>query len=244
MEEINLNIHIREEIGRRKLRGIRREDFVPGVVYGGEDKKSTIIKVPRRAYEGLMRQQRGQNVIFRLNVMDGDKKLRDYSAIIREEQHEPVSFKLLHLDFQRISLTEEIEVKVPVEISGQAIGVTQDGGSLDQPLWEMSVVCLPTNIPEKIVVDVTLLKIGDAIHVKDIVLPPQVKTKHDPGTLVVTVVPPMKEEVEVAPTEVLTEPEVIREKKEEKGAVKEKEEGKEKEKPTKEKSQEASGEKK
>jgi large subunit ribosomal protein L25 len=217
MEEIKLDVQIREEIGTRKIKGLRREFFVPAIVYGEGSKKPTPIKVDRRAYERIMRHHQGQSVIFQLNIMEGNKKLRHYSAIVKEEQHEPVSDGLLHIDFNRISLDKEIEVKVPVVTKGEAIGVKQDGGSLDHALWELDVVCLPTKIPEKIEIDVSGLKIGDAVHVKDIALPTGVITKHDPESILVSVVPPMKEVVTPAPGE-MVEPEVIGEKKEVKEA--------------------------
>ncbi len=227
MEEIILDVQTRKELGSRKIKRIYREDAVPGIVYGGKQKTPTHIKVDRRTYERIVRQHHGQNVVFRLNVMEQEKKLRDYSVIVREEQHEPVSYKLLHIDFQRISLTEEIEVKVAIEAKGDPIGVKQDGGSLDQPMWELDVICLPMNIPDKIEIEVSQLKIGDAIHVKDIVLPKGVKTKHDLEAIVLSIVPPMKEEVETAVAgEQMTEPEVLREKKKEPAAEAGKEEGK------------------
>ena len=214
MEQIKLEVQVRKEIGSRKIRRIKNEDCVPAIVYGGK-KEPTAVKVNRRIYEGIMRHHQGQSVIFNLNVLEGDKKLRDYAVILREEQHDPVSDQVLHIDFQRISLTEEIEVKVPVEHRGDAIGIKQEGGSLDQPLHELDVICLPTNIPQKIVVEVSALKIGDSIYVRDLVLPKGVRTKHDPNSMVFHVVPPMKEilpmEAEAGPTE----PEVLKEKKKE-----------------------------
>lgn len=241
MDEIKLDVQIRETIGTRKIKSLRRQDFVPAVVYGGEKKGPTTIKVNRRAYEKIMRQHRGQSVVFHLNVLEGEKKLRDYSAIVKEEQHEPVSNDLLHLDFLRISLTEEIEVKVQIEAKGEAVGVKKDGGSVNQEIWELDIVCLPTNIPEKIEVDVTELNINDSIQVKDLSLPQGVTTKHDPEANVLTIVPPMKEEVETPAEgeEELTEPEVIGEKKEGEGEeakeekAEEKAEAKPEEKPEK-----------
>lgn len=213
MDEIKLDVQLREQIGSRKVKNVRKADFVPAVVYGGK-KGPTNIKVDRRTYEGIMRHHRGQSVVFHLNVMEGEKKLRDYSAILKAEQLDPVKDNLVHIDFHRISLTEEIEVKVPVTHTGEAIGVKQDGGSLDQAQWELDVVCLPTNIPEKIEVNVEGLNIGDAVHVGDIKLPAGVITKHDPEAILFSVVPPMKEEELPAEGEELTEPEVIGEEKE------------------------------
>jgi len=245
MEEIKLDVQIRDRIGRRKIKAVRREDFVPAIVYGGKKKSSTPIKVDRRAYERIMRHHRGQSVVFHLNVMEKDKKLRDYSAIVKEEQHEPVSDDLVHIDFHRISLTEEIEVKVQVVTKGEPIGVKQEGGSLDHALWELDVKCLPTNIPEKIEINVENLMIHDAVHVKDITLPPGVKTDHDPEAILVSVVPPMKE-VEVPTEEEAAEPEVIGEKKEgeEEGEEKGEEKKEAKAEDNKEAKPEEKGEKK
>ena len=217
MEEIHLDAQIRDQIGRRNIKAVRRGDFVPAIVYG-EKKDPTPIKVDRRAYEKIMRHHRGESVIFRLNVLEGDRKLKDYSVIVKEEQHEPVSDGLLHIDFRRISLTQEIEVKVQVATKGDPIGVRRDGGSLDHALWELDVICLPTKIPQKIEIDVSHLEIGDAIHVKDIALPEGVKTKHDPEAILVSVVPPMREVQAPAEGAEVAEPEVIKEKKEQAAA--------------------------
>lgn len=212
MEEIKLDVQIRNEKGRRRVKSIRANDFVPAVVYG-EKKDPTTIQVDRRKYEKIMRSHQGQSVVFHINVLEGDKKLRDYSAIVREEQVHPLSENLMHLDFQRISLKKELEVQIQVICVGEAIGVKRDGGSLDQPLHELDVVCLPTNIPEKIEVDVSELEIGDTIHVSDLKMPTAVRTNQDPETMVASVVPPMKDESEIsAEGEGITEPEVTKEK--------------------------------
>ena len=240
MEEIKLDVELREKKGRRLAKVLRRADFVPAVVYGAK-RKPTNIKVNRSEYERIMRAHKGQSVLFHINVMEGEKKLRDYSAIVKEEQHEPVKDTLLHIDFKRVSLKEEIEVQVQIVIKGEAVGVKKDGGSVDQPMWELDVVCLPTNIPESIEVQIDDLEIGDAIHVKDIKLPQDVKTKHDPESIVVSIVPPMKEEEEAEGDED-SEPEVIGEKKEgeqkEDAAEEEKAEAAE-EKPAEEKKEES-----
>lgn len=220
MEEIKLDAQVRIQVGSRKIKAIRRENAVPAIVYGGES-EPTNIKVDRSNYERIMRHHHGQSVIFRLNVMDGENKWRDYSVIVKEEQHDPVSDKLVHIDFNRISLTKELEVKVPVETKGDPVGVKRDGGSLEHILWELLVICLPTKIPQKIVVEVGHLEIGDTIHVKDITLPEGVRTRQDPDTILVSVIPPMKEEA-MAPAEGgPTEPEVLKEKKPEAGEAKE-----------------------
>ncbi len=211
MEEITLEVHVRKELGSRKVKRVYAEDRVPAIVYGG-DREPTPIKVDRRAYEKVMRQHKGQSVLFHLNVLENGRKVRDYSALLKEEQHHPVTDALIHIDFQRVSLKEEIEAKVPLVAKGEAVGVKRDKGALDQTLRELDVVCLPMAIPEKIEVDVGRLEIGDSLAVKDVILPAGVRTRHDPDAVVFSVVPPIKEETgetEEGPEE----PEVIKEKK-------------------------------
>lgn len=212
MEEIRLDVQVRNELGGRNTRRIRKEECVPGIVYGG-GKKSTPIKMDLRAFEKIRRQYHGE-VVFHINVMEGDKKLRDYSAIVKEEQHDPVTDDILHVDFKRISLKEEIEVKAPIVAKGEAVGVKTGGGSVDHMLWELDIVCLPTDIPAEIVVDINEMEIGDSVYVKDLVLPQGVRTNHDPEAIVLSVVPPMKEEEEVIEeTDEEAAPELIKEEK-------------------------------
>ncbi len=218
MEEIKLDVQVRKEIGSQRIKAVRAEDLIPAIVYGGS-KKPTAVKIDRRTFERIRRQHEGESIILHLNVLEGEKKLRDYSVIVREEQHDPVSDRIQHIDFKRISLKEEIEVKIPVKTVGEAIGVKKGGGSLDHHIWELDVVCLPTNMPEHIDIDVSALEIGDAVHVKDLALPEGVKTKHDEEDIVVSVVPPMKEEEEEpAETDEDAEPELVGEKEKEEKA--------------------------
>ena len=216
MKEIHLDVQVRNTAGTRRIKALRRMGFIPGIVYGGR-LKPTVIQFERKALEHIRRLYHGE-VIFHLNVMEGDKKLREYATIVKEEQHDPVTDRVVHIDFNRISLTEKIEVKVPISAKGEAVGVKQDGGSLDHVMWELTVTCLPTQIPDQLEIDVTSLKIGDSIHLKDIKLPEGVTTKVDLESIVFKVVPPMKEDV--ATVEEKVEVEVIKEKKEKPGEEK------------------------
>lgn len=235
MEEIKLEVQLRKKVGTRSVKAVRREGFVPAIVYGGERKEPTSIKVDQRKYEKIMRSHRGESVVFHLDVMEGEKKVRDYAAIVKEEQHHPVSEDLIHVDFNRISLDKEIEVTVPVSSKGESIGVKQDGGSLDQALWEISVVCLPTKIPAKFEIDVSQLNIGDALHVSDVDLPDGVVAKNDADAIVFSVVPPMKDAEDLQEEESSEDPEVIGEKeKQEKKEQKESEKAQEKQEQSEE----------
>ncbi|MCR4337821.1 MAG: 50S ribosomal protein L25 [Candidatus Omnitrophica bacterium] len=220
MEEIKLTVQVREEVGTRKIKSIRRGDLVPAVIYGGKQ-ETTLVKFERKTYERIRRGHHGEMLVH-LDVMKGDKKLKDLSVIVEEEQHDPVTEKVVHVDFRWISLTEKIQVKVPVSAKGDAIGVKQEGGNLDHLLWELEVECLPTQIPEEISVDVSALKIGDSVHVKDIVLPSGVIAKSDADVIVFSVSAPQELEAAATPEAgEKVEPEVIGKKK----AVEEGEEG-------------------
>ena len=211
MEEVKLAVQVRTEIGIKQVKVLRRQDFVPGIVYGG-DAAPTAIKVDRRTYERIRRQHRGESIVFHLDVLQGDQKLRDDAAIVKEEQHDPVTDRIMHVDFKRISLKQEIEVSVPLAVKGEAIGVKRDKGSLEHLLWDLDIICLPTDIPQHIDVDVSGLEIDGVIHVKDIVLPAGVRTEHDPEAIVFAVHAARRMEEEPAEPEAGVEPEVIKDK--------------------------------
>jgi large subunit ribosomal protein L25 len=214
MEEIFLEAELREGKGRAKSKDLRESGYLPSVVYfHGKDAIS--VKVSRSALLKLVHQHRLESVIINLKIKD-DKKAKGRPCLVKEIQYDPVREDIIHIDFNEISLTEAIKVNVPVATKGEAIGVKQEGGSLEHLLCEVEVECLPTNIPKEIQVDITALKMGDAIHVKDIVFPAGVKSLNDPAAVVLHVVAPMKEEVpaEAIEGEEAKEPEVIKEKKE------------------------------
>jgi len=214
MEEIFLEVEPREEIGRGKVHDLRDRGFIPAVVYA-QGKESLPIRVSQKALLGLVHQHRIENTVINLKIKD-DKKGKARSCLIKEIQYHPVHGDILHVDFNEISLTKAIKVNVPVLAKGEPIGVKQEGGSLEHILWEIEVECLPTDIPKDIEVDVSPLKIGDSIHIKDITFPSGVKVLNDPGAIVISVAAPMKEEVPVEVVEgaETQEPEVIKEKKE------------------------------
>ena len=215
MEELFLDAEIREEVGRGKVKAIKDKGFIPAIVYS-EGKGALALKLSHRQLVQLVHHHRIEGVVINLNIKD-DKKQKSRPCLIKEIQHDPVHGEIIHVDFNQISLTKAIKVNVPVTAKGESAGVKQEGGSLEHILWEVEVECLPTNIPKDIEVDISLLKLGESIYVKDIVVPQGVKILNDPGAIILTVAAPMKEE---APAEAVAEgaeaqePEVIKEKKE------------------------------
>jgi len=227
MEEIILNVEVRDGVGRSKAKDLRETGFMPSVIYG-EGKKALPIKVITSELIKLVHKYRVENALINLKFKnEKDKKAK--VCLIKEMQYDPVHGNIIHVDFNEISMNKVIKINIPVVAKGDAVGVKQDGGSLEHVLWEIEVECLPTQIPEEITVDVSLLKIGDAIHIKDIKFPSEVKVLNDESSVVLHVVAPMKEEVpvEAVEGEEKKEPEVIKEKKEVPGEGAEKEEGKE-----------------
>src|SRR5262249_53598617 len=143
----------------------------------------------------------------------------EYTTLIRDVQYDPLTHAILHLDFQHISLTETIEVKAALHLTGLAIGVKDGGGVLEQIIREIEVRCLPTAIPAALELDVSALGIGQSLHVRD-VQAPGVTVLTDPDQTVATVVAPtvVEEKPAEEAAEVAAEPEVV-------GAKGKKEEG-------------------
>lgn len=236
MEEIYLDVQPREERGRSASNGLRKQGFIPAVVYK-EGEEAQALKVSHHDFIRMVHQHHVENIIISLRLKL-DKKQKVRTCMIKEMQYDPVHDDILHVDFQEISLTEAVKVNVPVVSKGEPIGVKQEGGSLEHVLWEVEVECLPTQIPKNFEVDVSKLKMGDSVHLKDIPIPGNIKVLTDPESVAFMVVAPMKEEVpaESLEGEEKQEPEVIKEKKEvpEEGAEEEaKEKDKEKDKDNK-----------
>jgi len=231
MEKIYLDCLLREETGKNKVNSLRRNGSVPAVVYG-HGKKSLSVKVDRSQLIKFMHAHHGaENMVITLRISGDDKNKahqEEKAVLIKEIQYHPVRDDILHMDFNQVSLTKVIQVKTPIEAKGEAEGVKQEGGVLTHILWELEIECLPTMIPEKIEVDITNMKIGDSIYVKDLVTPGDVKVLTDIEAIVFTLAPPKKEEVieEVPEGEVSAEPEVIKEKKEKEEKAEETEEKK------------------
>ncbi len=235
MARIILDAKLRNETGRAKVKGLRDAGIIPAVVYK-DGKESQAISLGHRQFVQMFHQHRLEGTLIDLKIKD-DKKEKNRTCLIKEIQYEPVLGDIVHVDFHEVSLTEKIKVNIPVATKGESVGVKQEGGSLEQILWELDIECLPTDIPEKVEVDVTNLKMSEAIHVKDLKLPENIKVFNDPESIVVQVVEPMKEEVpvEAVEGEAPAEPEVIKEKKPTPEEAAEAAEGKEKKEKKEEK---------
>ena len=214
MANVILKAQVRTETGKRVAKDLRNQGLVPANVYKGS-KGAVSLQVIKKDLREVLSTKAGENVIITLKI-SGATDAQDKTVLIKEIQREPIMDEILHVDFGEISLTEMLEVNVPLVSKGEAVGVKVDDGVLEHIMWELQVECLPTNIPEKIDVDVSDMKIGDSIFVKNIVAPEGVKILND-GELIVVSVKAKKAE---APKEELAAegaeaPELIRKKKEE-----------------------------
>jgi len=209
---------IRNTTGKGPARRSRRGGVIPGVIYG-EGERSIPFEAKYDDFQTLIHTASGENVIVDLKL-EGDSA--DRKAIIREIQRDPINGSILHFDLHHISMTEKVKVNVPVVVVGVPIGVKDFGGVLEHVLREIEVECLPTEIPAKIEVDVSALKIGDSIHVGELTVAGGTITTTKERS-VVTVVPPAVEEVaKEAEVPEAAEPELVgKEKEEEEEEVKE-----------------------
>ena len=196
--------------GKNEARRVRAAGRVPGVVYGA--KKATVaVTLDPKQITRILHSESGHNTIFDLKV--GNEKAK---VMIVDWQHDPMYGKLLHIDLKRIAMDEKIRVKVPIHLTGEAEGVKQQGGILDQVLREVEVECLPTDIPSHIDADITHLVFGTVLRVSDLPHAGKLKFLTD-ETQTVAHITSVKEEVVPTPEAVAeaaaaapAEPEVIK----------------------------------
>ncbi len=206
-----LTVRARTQQGRRPVKPLRRDGFTPAVVYG-KSMEPLAVAVNQRELIKLLQTTSGEHPLVTLRL-DGGKSW-EKPALIQAIQHDPVDGRIVHVDFHAIVLTERLRVRIPLLLKGDAMGVKQEGGILEHFLREIEVECLPTDMPASLEFDITALKIGDTVHVSDLTPPPNVKITTAPEGAVVSVLQPKVEKPEEEAAAV-TEPEVIREKKEE-----------------------------
>ncbi len=166
MESVEINASLREGTGKKVTRKLRADGLIPATLYGPEHDPINL-QVTDDTMIQVFRGHRGGSFLVKLQI-DQDAPVM---TIIRERQRHPVSGKLVHLDFQRISMDKPIHASVPVRIVGEAPGVKDLGGILEHVLRQLEVSCLPTEIPEEIVVDISEMQMNEAIHVSDLDLP-------------------------------------------------------------------------
>ena len=216
MEKVILKADARSGTGKKVAKDLRAKGLIPANVYK-QGKPAVSIQISNEELQEILHTKAGENVIITLKIAGQSGK--DKTVLIKEIQREPIKDGILHVDLNEISLTEALKVDVPLVARGEPVGVKVDGGILEHVMRELHIECLPTDIPAKIEVDVSALKIGESIFVKNIKVPEGVKVLNDPELIAMIVkaskVEAPKEEVAAEGT---AEPELIRKKKEEEAA--------------------------
>lgn len=210
MNEVTIRVHEREKTGKGANRRLRREGWIPAVVYGG-DKESVPIRVEKTRFLEVLREAGSENAVFLLELVGADKKRH---TMIRDIASDPMTHQVLHVDFQRILMDQVITVSIPIELVGTPAGVKNQGGVLDFVTREVEIECLPGDIPQKVTLDVSALEIGDHLELKDIEFPGRVELMEESDRVVVSITAPQIEEEPEEEEEILIEaeaeePEVI-----------------------------------
>lgn len=177
----------REDFRRSAITEIRQSGKFPAVVYG-KDKPAEHIVVDLLEFRKTMRKS-GRNGILKLQVENGNNE----SVMLHEVQMNPLNGEVVHADFLVVNMSKEVDVEVIVNLVGDAQGV-KDGGTLQQPLYKVNVRCLPTDIPEKIDIDISAYNIGDVVTVGDIKAGGKYEILDDESTVIASILQPKVED--------------------------------------------------
>ncbi len=164
MSDTTIQITKREASSTRANQRLRKQDVIPGVLYG-QGREPMPIQVERVTLRAAFAGESGRNAILSL-VIDGEQK--PVNAILKAMEIDRVRDRVTHIDLMAISMTETITAPVPVHLVGEAEGVKLDGGMIEHSLHEVLVSALPGSVPTEIVVDISALKIGQSLHVRDL----------------------------------------------------------------------------
>jgi large subunit ribosomal protein L25 len=217
MKSVLLNASPRVLSRRAGAKALRAAGRIPAVVYGRQAAAQNI-EVNAKEMEDLIHHSVSENLLVDLTIKDDARPKR--LALVQEVQHYALTGKVLHVDFHEVAENEKVTILVPVETTGEAEGVKTDGGVLEHVLFKIKMRGLPKDLPEVITVDVSHLKIGQAIHLGDIKAPENTEILGDKHISVISVAAPRTEEEEAAELAAAAEAvpgevEMIKEKKEE-----------------------------
>jgi large subunit ribosomal protein L25 len=192
MKSVALKAYPRAQVQRAEVTKLRRAGRVPATIYGRLAKPQNL-EVNSKEFADLLHHSASENLLVDLSVENDARSKR--LALVQEIQHHPLDGKVLHVDFHEVAENEKVTVQVPVETSGEAAGVKVGGGTLEHVLFKLKVRCLPKDLPEQIIVDVSSLEIGKSFHISDIKAPEGVEILGDKHITVVAVAAPRAEEV-------------------------------------------------
>ena len=204
MNQVSLKARQRTVTGKQVTKVLRRDGGLPAVVYGSGE-SSTALTLDYHEFEGFLRKTMGESVVINLEI----EGMEDKKALLRDIQRDYLRNQLLHADFQQIRMSDQITTEVSLVMMGEPVGVTRDGGVLDQSLRVIEISCVASEIPEHLEVDIGNLGMGETIHVSDLTFE-NVEIVTDGEVAVVSVLTPMAEEPEEEEADLeQEEPEII-----------------------------------
>ncbi|MDR2776560.1 MAG: 50S ribosomal protein L25 [Puniceicoccales bacterium] len=180
MKHLKLLVAKRHEFGRGSMKRLRASGKVPAVVYGHSG--TTALTVDEKELKALLKEKGHSASLIDIEVEGDAIHLSDIADI----QRDPVTDKFLHIDFHEVSQSEKMTTVVPLEFSGEAVGVKQSGGILDIVRHEVTVRCLPADLPSSIRVDISTLDIGTIVHLSDLVAPGGVELLGDQASPIIS----------------------------------------------------------
>jgi len=191
MKSVPLKAFPRAQKRRGPLKQVRSNGRVPAVIYGRQTAPQTL-EIVAREISDLIHEHVSENLLVDLAIENDSRAKR--LALLQEVQRHPINGKVVHVDFHEVAEDEKVTVHVPVETVGEAAGVKNNGGVLEHVLFKLKVRCLPKDLPEQIIVDVSALEIGKTIHIGEITAPQGVELLGDKKIPVVSVAAPRAEE--------------------------------------------------
>ena len=182
-DNVDLQAKLREERGKNAARRLRASGMLPAVLYGDGDGSSTAFAVPDRVVDYTL-QHMGDNALYDIDLGAGGSTAR-----IVDVQRDPVSGRLLHVDFAPVDMQQRIEVTVPLHVVGEAPG-TEEGGVLQQVAYEAQIETLPGDIPQELTLDVSSLGMNENLTLADLRLPDGITLISDPEEVAAIVTAP------------------------------------------------------
>ena len=183
--EHKIDINKRESLGKKGVKQLRREGMIPGIYYSPNSESSTPIVISQGDFHEAVKS--GARIF---NISVGEKK---QNVLFKSVQYHPVTDQVLHIDLYGIRMDRAVNIKIPVRLIGDPIGVTEEGGVISQATTEIEISCLPGDIPEFVETDVSGLAIGDAINVGIIQLDEKITLITPEDTVLASVTHAMKE---------------------------------------------------
>lgn len=214
MKSVTLHASPRSLARRKGSRAVRARGQIPANAYG-KSTPAQNLELDAKEFAELVHASHSEIILVDLAIKGDARPTR--LALVQDVQHHPLSGEVLHVDFHEVKPDEKVTIRVPLETTGESVGVKSAGGTLEHVLLKLRVRALPKDLPDQISVDVSALNVGDSIHLGDIQPPNGVEILGDKHLTILAVAAPIAEVVET-PAEVVADdanqPEMLKEKKE------------------------------